>query len=315
VSAPKWDRLIAGEDHDLGGAQQKQLLAGRAPGLFEWAQRIFPRDASSRIEKILAIIRGKGDLGPIVSSEVDVDNLDNVVRLAFHMGLRPECDLPLRIARAARLSTEASGVVFDPSAETDIRTWLDLRAAVYSRLMPAPEDITSKMMLLFASSAALQASTFTPQEWNMTDEQLVSRLQSSDSKFVVDTAQQWLAGDLWTPIGTWWMLGAIPHLKNLLSLNASLTTAVGFPCYMYCIKDKRRRRIAFRDTAGRESTLGSIGRNWLVSIATPRRATVTASQKKKLLRALTELTTSTVDSEAEWPAPIDGTNRTLELFR
>ena len=40
-----------------------------------------------RIESILDAIKGRGDFRGLIAGSIDLDNIDNLVRIAFHIGI------------------------------------------------------------------------------------------------------------------------------------------------------------------------------------------------------------------------------------
>ena len=45
-------------------------------------------------------ITGKGTLGKLLSGTMDLDNIDNVCRLAYHMGIFNNKTLPIELAKS-----------------------------------------------------------------------------------------------------------------------------------------------------------------------------------------------------------------------
>jgi HD superfamily phosphohydrolase len=84
-------------DVELGGIDL-QLYLGHESGIRAWAERTFGAEANDRLRAITATLTGKGRFGRCIVGDVDLDNLDNLTRIAFHMGLDVDRRLPLRIA-------------------------------------------------------------------------------------------------------------------------------------------------------------------------------------------------------------------------
>src|SRR5437899_2164919 len=86
---------------EIGGVQ-RQILGGRETGLRRWCRSV-TKSASETdrlIEDVTDHIRGKGRMGRVISGEIDLDNIDNLFRMAFHLGLAVDREAPIRLARA-----------------------------------------------------------------------------------------------------------------------------------------------------------------------------------------------------------------------
>src|SRR5215213_3141277 len=83
----KWSLLFElGEPKELGGIEL-QIYHGRESGLRRWVHKTFEVNAEYVLGEILNAFMGRGKFGQCIAGEMDLDNLDNVTRIAFHMGL------------------------------------------------------------------------------------------------------------------------------------------------------------------------------------------------------------------------------------
>jgi len=282
----KWSRLAAGEGAELGGADL-QLYCGRRAGILDWARQYYGTSAIERIQEIVNTIRGEGRFGPIVSGQIDLDNLDNVTRIAFHMGLRPDIDLPIRLARAI-VDCDQEGAVFGASAPAEIDRWLSLREQVYARLMTSPEDFAGKLMLLYATVRAIHSKQLGADSWALSDWEYLRELEASEDQVVVETTRRWLLGDLWNIGALVWMRGKVPEFSELLNFCASLTEATGRECFAYRIKDKRTREFSVRLENGEIYSAGKSSKLWLLCFGSPIRREFTASETTRITKLATE---------------------------
>ena len=85
------------EPSEIGG-MDRQVFQGRN-GLRRWLELVAaPGDDSLLLDDIIKTILGKGKFGRVVCGDIDLDNIDNVFRMAFHMGLSPDRQVPIRLA-------------------------------------------------------------------------------------------------------------------------------------------------------------------------------------------------------------------------
>src|SRR6266511_2702497 len=151
----KWSLLLGPESSDELGGVDLQLYLGRESGLRRWAYRTFERDAEHYLEKIFDAVKGTGDYGKCIATDIDLDNLDNVTRIAHHMGIEVDHNLPLLIASKMVQFTMNREIIFSDDSIDLIEQWLQLREKVYNCLMLSRDDFCGKAMLLFSSLSEL----------------------------------------------------------------------------------------------------------------------------------------------------------------
>src|SRR6267142_6216558 len=83
-----WDTLLSRTDPDEIGGAEFQIYLGKQSGLEKWAEKHLGPASDNRFGDLISAIRGEGRWGKCISGAMDVDNLDNVIRVAFHLGLR-----------------------------------------------------------------------------------------------------------------------------------------------------------------------------------------------------------------------------------
>jgi HD superfamily phosphohydrolase len=278
--------LLIGDDlTDVGGID-RQIVGGRQTGLTTWACDAFGVVNGRRyLAEIFDLVLGRGRLGPCVSGDMDLDNLDNVVRAAYHMGLECDRGLPVAIATAMRLSADGSRVEFDPKIVPIVQHWLVLRRNVYTRFMLGPHDFAGKVMLLYAVAAAMESGEFATSDWCLTDHDFLSRL-CNGRKDVREPVQRWLSMDLWHLSDLMWFRGPVPSLSAVYQFNSQASALLGRPCFGYRIKDKRTRRITLPLTGGRTYTLGEDSDLWLFGVASPVRRAFAADENRALRDAV-----------------------------
>jgi HD superfamily phosphohydrolase len=75
----------------------------------------------------------------IKSSGIDLDNIDNVSRMAFYLGLLHEKSFPIRLAESLTLSDNQSYFVVDEDGLALVGEWLRIRSAVYREFIYSRE--------------------------------------------------------------------------------------------------------------------------------------------------------------------------------
>jgi hypothetical protein len=157
-----------------------------------------PRHLASLMEPstfaaMCELVDGKGTYGPLINGTMDLDNIDNVFRLAYHVGIVRDGETPLRLARALRISEK--GICIERGARRLVEKWYNVRRVLYQYLLLNPDEFSAKCMLQDALEIAQQKSEVSFY-WHDVDFQLLEKLCqcSSDSAAIV---RRLMLGDLY----------------------------------------------------------------------------------------------------------------------
>ena len=280
----KWSQLLNEATSKEPGGAQSQVYLGRESGLRTWAESTF-ENGRGALDEIIHAVRGEGDFGPLIKGTLDVDNIDNVARAAYHMGLAYDRRLPLQLASSMQ-GLDGDGIIVDKFGLDLVKDWLTLRRAVYTRFMQAELDYSGKAMLLAATIAACEERLITENDWRLTDPQFTQRILTSGVKSAADPLQRWLLGDLWQLTDVVWMKGRLPSLPQAYAWSQSLTAEMG-RCVAYRIEDKRTREVRVRLEDGTEFAVGEKPSQWLFAVALERRNRLSAMDKSAILENAT----------------------------
>jgi uncharacterized protein len=277
----RWNAILSGEAKQIGGINL-QIYLGRQAKLQEWATTHFGTKSNSILKSILEAILGKGYFGKCIAGDLDVDNLDNVTRAAFHMGLAVDKMLPSRIASSV-IDIHSTGVlVYSDECLDDISSWITLRRELYELFMLTRADFAGKIMLIHAAIIALQEEVFTQDNWNCTDREFITKLLSSSKVDLKETIARWLSGELWTLSDLHWGNGPTPSYKDIFTFSKELKRILKRECLAYRIKDKRYRAVNIVMSSGKQITLGHDSTSWLIGVGSPSRASFTKEDNRKI---------------------------------
>ncbi|MCG4878074.1 hypothetical protein L0N00_16725, partial [Eggerthella lenta] len=81
------------------------------------------------VAKILKIINGEDALSNILSADIDIDNIDNVFRFAYHLGLNFNKNTPLAIATSLRYINRVLHLT--PQTIPLVTEWFNIRQELY----------------------------------------------------------------------------------------------------------------------------------------------------------------------------------------
>lgn len=244
---------------------------------------------------------GRGPVGPLVSAPaLDLDNADNVFRMAVMLGLAPSNAAQHAVALASAMTLPQSdgltGLVCQSIIEEHVTVWLELRQRVYDVLHSHPDNLAGLAMLheLF-QEYALTVGQFPISAWWTTDEEalqfstlphtqaLASRIRAGRLYRTLCCAEIDLSfGDL-DPL-----LKCHLHVRELSELLAEeLDSRVRVHAVLDERTSSRRVSLSYTDHPG-SAEIGGNSRKVLLSAhaKTPSSASVSATAAVGLLDAL-----------------------------
>lgn len=156
--------------------------------------------------EVFEAIDGRGEFGPIISGTLDLDNLDNVVRLAFHMGLCDEEDRRLPKCLTPLLSPHEGGLSATSDAKPMIHRWFEIRKHLYEYLLLDRGEFAAKAMLTLAVELAAEAHLLGPDDWRLTDDELLEVLcdrSVGEHQVIGQIVKRMRVGNLFECVGVW----------------------------------------------------------------------------------------------------------------
>ena len=295
--------MFAAVDKSRGFSYQHASLAPVFFGMPKHLHNLLDRETSNAIVDLVA---GKGYYGPLISAEMDLDNLDNVFRLAYHIGITRDTDTPLHLAQSMWIRSGALAVRQD--ALSLIERWQDVRKRLYDFLLLNPDEFSAKCMLEQALTYAASKRTLL---WHDVDFELVQKLAeaSSDARLI---ASRLMVGSLYGCFGIYatpeidWHDRLVPGpLRSRLEESLSMAVrATGLKMLrhasirIHTIKDaaKTSRRVTVQTDDGTFVTVGENSHRTLIGVfvenknlsmdALPRSVTTHSAIQDALIRGI-----------------------------
>ena len=167
-----------------GGTDYLYKSATLEPIFFGLHRELLSKVSEEDLGKIDEIIKGGGRFGPLINATMDLDNIDNVFRLAYHIGLVKSGETPLRLARS--LYSEKDKLVVRKEAIHLIREWHNVRKRLYTLLLLNPEEFSAKCMLSEAIEIAKSKEIY-PFRWCDVDYEFLEKLSkvSSEASIII----------------------------------------------------------------------------------------------------------------------------------
>jgi len=187
-----WYAVTGGKKEDY---QYKS--ATLEPIFFGMGRELLSRLSSEELKVISEFIEGKETFGPLINASIDLDNIDNVFRLAYHIGLVRSGDVPVKLGRS--LYTENGKLIIRKEAVPLVEEWQKMRKKLYLLLLLNPEEFSAKCMLTEAVELSKEKDTL-PFNWYDVDYEILKKLStvSSESSVII---QRLMKGDLYGCIG------------------------------------------------------------------------------------------------------------------
>ncbi len=176
----------------VGGSYQYRAVT-LEPIFFGMPRGIASKLSAEDLKSIGDIILGKGRFGPLINSNLDLDNIDNVFRLAYHIGITKSVDTPLQLSKS--LWVNDGNLVLKKESIPLVEQWHAVRKRLYEFLLLNPQEFAAKCMLteLIETTKSLKNHPF---NWYEVDFQLCQNLMgiSSETDIIISRLMK---GDLY----------------------------------------------------------------------------------------------------------------------
>ncbi|MGH9476174.1 MAG: HD domain-containing protein [Terriglobales bacterium] len=254
-------------------------------------RRILKRRRIS-LDIVRKILTKDHPLSRLLFGSIDLDNLDNVARMAWAVGIT--C-VDSTLALAAALSVSRDGRLLLPeSCRPAVERWAGTRRSVYEILLFDPATVASQAVLSKAIGIAMTAGDIGGADWCMYDETLLEKLRQSPGTRKLVTS---FLGRLPGPIYALNLRGTLASygLGNRAAAVGAALSSLGAhrsgDCIAYAFVDKgaTAKALEFADPAsGRTWCFGETSESVVFSVFSygrPERKEATAAASR-LLRTL-----------------------------
>lgn len=165
------DENIYGRHTQIGGEEVSSA---------EYISKIKINDENLDPSEVAKMITGDHDLGIFLnSSDLDLDNIDNIYRMLLHMGFQINRKDIIDTVLGFRF--RGGRRVFDANRVELLEKWLESRNILYNIFMFNIYDFSAKTMIMYATKLAIESE---PNErkldWGITDSDLLFLLSEQD---------------------------------------------------------------------------------------------------------------------------------------
>jgi hypothetical protein len=134
------------------------------------------RQNSISLELVDAIVTNQHPLALLLFGSLDLDNLDNVARMAFLLGVANTARVATEVARALEITRDFR-MVLPQTAKHLVGEWSRLRQYSYESMLFDGPTMATQAVLYSAISVALDSGIIREDDWFLNDEQLIEELR------------------------------------------------------------------------------------------------------------------------------------------
>lgn len=149
-----------------------QIFGGRTPQF----QAVL-RSSGIPLELVEAIVTGQHPLSLLIFGTLDLDNLDNVARMAWALGIAGGPEIAMRLASVLTVSRDSRLRLPTAEGRQTVQRWARLRRAVYEIIVFDPPTVAAQAVLSEAIAIALENKAISEDDWSRFDEELISLLR------------------------------------------------------------------------------------------------------------------------------------------
>ena len=255
--------MFAGVESSSGFSYQQASLESVFFGMPKRLPVLLDPETAAAIAELVG---GAGEYGALISADMDFDNIDNVFRLAYHIGVSRDTETPLRLAGSIWI--ESGEVTIQQHAVPFVERWQAVRRRLYEVLLLNPDEFSAKCML---EQALMESAPQRDFLWHDVDFELVKRVAeiSSHTRYI---ASRLMVGNLYGCLGIYATTDVASHDRlapgpERARLESRLSTALRGTgvsrlrkavARIHTIKDvgKTDRRVTVRTDDGAVATLG-----------------------------------------------------------
>lgn len=166
-------------------------------------------------------INGEGKLGSLISGSIDLDNIDNVIRLAMHLGIADKKDGLSILSFIEHLDIVDFQLVVSKKAVPFFEKWYAIRQKLYEYLLLDWGDFSAKGMLTKAIEESLIEKIVDIDDWILTDNGLITLLSEEgigEYQYINQIINDLQVGNVYYPI-TMQFTSDISHYKKISTIR------------------------------------------------------------------------------------------------
>ena len=210
--------LITGKTDDLLHSTT-QIYQGRSLKLVKMLQSSRARKMGIDLYRIPVLATGddKDPLSSLIKGDIDLDNIDNVIRAATAMGIHGG-DKRLAENLAKSFMFHKENIAISQFADIDILRWKKLREILYEMILCSKDDFSLQTMVKHGLSKLIEQDNpefrLSENDWKLTENEIFSRFHECPATRTI--FKQIKLNNLYSPVIIFWLKGpdALSYINN-----------------------------------------------------------------------------------------------------
>ncbi len=209
--------------------------------------------------KVLEIVRPNSGEVSAISADIDLDNIDNIHRMAVMMGWKGVKNNIQALITHTKLGNDLS-LTFDNEAEKYICMWQTFRQRLYTLIIADPTSVAHNAFQSRLVQTAIENEIITPELWFLNEPIFEERLRNN--LVTKDMGLQVLSGSRYALIDYIWFKSLIapPHKDwaNMEEILRPKLPELGANQYYFFWVEKKLvcRAVSYKTTDGKHVNLG-----------------------------------------------------------
>jgi len=245
-------KLLTGISNDLGAGDFVQIFEGRMLKLPKLCQSAEARRMGIDLFRISELIFGKEgeSLSNLISGDIDLDNIDNVIRSASAMGITgADKKLAETLARSF-VFYKGESIGMNETAELHVNRWKEIRRDLYEMIFCSVDDFSLQAMLKHASRCLIEVDDekikLREDDWKLTEQEMVQKIKKNPDAEVIYKRMK--LRDLYKCVSLIWLEGPgvskyIENKENQFQLENICKDTLDVDVILNYYKDKRQRTL------------------------------------------------------------------------
>lgn len=245
--------LIQGKCNN--GNTYYQLLPGRELGV---AETLLKHKVDQ--DKVLELVRPRHRKQSAISADIDLDNIDNVHRMAILMGWDGVKQNTKELLAAIRINKNMC-LLFDSTASNQIAKWQDYRQKIYTLIIGNPLCVAHNAFQSKLVRMAIDNKIITPKNWFITEPEFEENVRKTEA--LKEMGEQLLAGPNYALIDYIWFksFGDVP-ISNWSEVEEILRPMLpklgeNYDYFFWVEKKLICREVSYNTIGGNNQKLGS----------------------------------------------------------
>ena len=146
------------------------------------------------LDSVQNILEGHHTLSKFLSNDIDLDNIDNVFRFAYHIGIKFKLETPMRLVTSLVYSDNL--LILSSDNIPYFNEWFNVRMHLYKQLLENPGDFAAKALLERCFIECVMEDVLTEYDWLLTDYEVVEHVLEKSNKTAQICMQRYMLMDL-----------------------------------------------------------------------------------------------------------------------